>query len=225
MKVCKNCGAQNFDIKQNCDKCGYPLYEKGSHVTRQQVAYKENINTSISQRQPYKNLSVPKPKKPSGVAIAAEVFLILTNIVYDLCSVFFLFFLISTAGIDSFQIVTMEALIGLLSFLPFSIASAVVLAVYVRKMGVGEKVGTAFKVCTLLFINIIAGILMLCDNESNEEANVVVYHQPAAPAPTAPIVVKKDDKFDEVKKYKGLLENGVITQEEFENKKKELLGL
>ena len=119
----------------------------------------------------------------------------------------------------------MEALIGLLSFLPFSIASAVVLAVYVRKMGVGEKVGTAFKVCTLLFINIIAGILMLCDNESNEEANVVVYHQPAPPAPPAPIVVKKDDKFDEVKKYKELLENGVITQEEFENKKKELLGL
>ena len=225
MKVCKRCGAQNFDIKQNCDKCGYPLYEKGSHVTRQQVVYKENINTSISQRQPYKNLSVPKPKKPSGVAIAAEVFLILTNIVYDLCSVFFLFFLIASAGMDSYQRVTMEALIGLLCFLPFSIASAVVLAVYVRKMGVGEKVGTAFKVCTLLFISIIAGILMLCDNESNEESNVVVYHQPAAPAPTAPIVVKKDDKFDEVKKYKELLENGVITQEEFENKKKELLGL
>lgn len=225
MKVCKNCGAQNFDIKQKCDKCGYLLYEKGSHVTRQQVAYKENINTSISQRQPYKNLSVPKPKKPSGVAIAAEVFLVLTNIVYDLCSVFFLFFLIASAGMDSYQRVTMEALIGLLSFLPFSIASAVVLAVYVRKMGVGEKVSTAFKVCTLLFINIIAGILMLCDNESNEEANVVVYHQPAAPAPTAPTDIKKDDKFDEVKKYKELLENGVITQEEFENKKKELLGL
>lgn len=211
MKVCKNCGAQNFDIKQNCDKCGYPLVEKGSVSTMQ-----KQMNGSVS---------VLTKKKASGAAIAAEVFLILTNIVYDLCSVFFLFFLIASAGMDSYQRVTMEALIGLLSFLPFSIASAVVLAVYVRKMGVGEKVGTAFKVCTLLFINIIAGILMLCDNESNEEANVVVYHQPAAPAPTAPIVVKKDDKFDEVKKYKELLENGVITQEEFENKKKELLGL
>ena len=224
MKVCKNCGAQNFDIKQNCDKCGYPLYEKGSHVTRQQVVYKENINTSISQRQPYKNLSVPKSKKPSGVAIAAKVFLILTNVAYDMLFLFWLVWWI--IGLTYSQpVVAFERLIGMLVYLGFAIASGVVLAVYDRKVDLGEKVGTAFKVCTLLFISIIAGILMLCDNESNEEANVVVYHQPVAPAPTASIVVKKDDKFDEVKKYKELLENGVITQEEFENKKKELLGL
>ena len=35
MRVCKRCGAQNFDIKQNCDKCGYPLVEKGSVSTMQ----------------------------------------------------------------------------------------------------------------------------------------------------------------------------------------------
>ena len=32
------------------------------------------------------------------------------------------------------------------------------------------------------------------------------------------------DKFDEIKKYKELLDIGIITQEEFENKKKNLLG-
>jgi hypothetical protein len=32
------------------------------------------------------------------------------------------------------------------------------------------------------------------------------------------------DKFDEIKKYKELLDVGIITQEEFENKKKKLLG-
>lgn len=33
------------------------------------------------------------------------------------------------------------------------------------------------------------------------------------------------DKFEEIKKYKSLLDEGIISQEEFENKKKELLGV
>lgn len=33
------------------------------------------------------------------------------------------------------------------------------------------------------------------------------------------------DKFDEIKKFKSLLDEGIISQEEFENKKKELLGV
>jgi len=37
--------------------------------------------------------------------------------------------------------------------------------VYFNKVNQGQKVGTAFKVCTLLFVNLIAGILMLCDND------------------------------------------------------------
>lgn len=36
---------------------------------------------------------------------------------------------------------------------------------------------------------------------------------------------KKDDKFEEVKKYKDLLDSGIITEAEFEAKKKELLNL
>ncbi len=36
---------------------------------------------------------------------------------------------------------------------------------------------------------------------------------------------KKQDKFAEVMKYKELLDEGIITEEEFERKKKELLDL
>ena len=36
--------------------------------------------------------------------------------------------------------------------------------IYNRKIKNGEVVGTGFKVCSLLFVNTIAGILMLCDN-------------------------------------------------------------
>lgn len=36
--------------------------------------------------------------------------------------------------------------------------------IYNRKIKNGEPISTGFKVCSLLFVNTIAGILMLCDN-------------------------------------------------------------
>lgn len=36
---------------------------------------------------------------------------------------------------------------------------------YNNKIKNGENVSTGFKVCTLLFVNLIAGILMLCDQD------------------------------------------------------------
>lgn len=37
---------------------------------------------------------------------------------------------------------------------------------YCGKISRGEPVGVGFKVCSLLFVNMIAGILMLCDSEN-----------------------------------------------------------
>ena len=207
MKVCKNCGAQNFDIKQNCDKCGYPLVEKGSVSTMQ-----KQMNGSVS---------VLTKKKASGAAIAAKVFLILTNVLYGVMAVLYFILWIIAIKIQSTGH-AIEALIYMLSFIACSVVSACVLFSYSRKIEVGERVGIAFKICTLIFINTVAGILMLCDNGPEDDVQVVVCNQPAPPVP---IDAKKDDKFDEVKKYKELLENGVITQEEFDAKKKDLLGL
>ncbi len=39
--------------------------------------------------------------------------------------------------------------------------------VYWKKVAHHQPVGTGFKVCTLLFVNTIAGILMLCDNNND----------------------------------------------------------
>lgn len=36
---------------------------------------------------------------------------------------------------------------------------------YFRKVENHEKIGVGFKICSLLFVNMIAGILMLCDNK------------------------------------------------------------
>lgn len=37
---------------------------------------------------------------------------------------------------------------------------------YCGKVKCGKPISTGFKVCTLLFVNLIAGILMLCDNNN-----------------------------------------------------------
>ncbi len=37
---------------------------------------------------------------------------------------------------------------------------------YSNKLKTGEPISTGFKVCVLLFVNTIAGILMLCDKEN-----------------------------------------------------------
>ena len=36
---------------------------------------------------------------------------------------------------------------------------------YVKKIESGEAISTTFKICTLLFMSVVSGILMLCDKE------------------------------------------------------------
>lgn len=73
-----------------------------------------------------------------------------------------------------------------------------------------------------IFVGIIPPILM------QEKVNAIVTAKPKRAAETAPYQEQKNanlDTADELKKYKELLDGGVITQEEFEAKKKQLLGL
>ena len=55
-------------------------------------------------------------------------------------------------------------IIGCLIPLAWQIPMTVVVG---KKMKTGEQIGTGFKVCVLLFVNIIAGILLLCRQEDN----------------------------------------------------------
>ena len=36
---------------------------------------------------------------------------------------------------------------------------------YCKKVNRGEHISTGFKVCSLLFVSLVAGVLMLCDND------------------------------------------------------------
>ncbi len=57
----------------------------------------------------------------------------------------------------------------LLSLLTYCIALAWCLPltiIYFKKVNRGEPIGTGFKICSLLFVSMVAGILMLCDNSN-----------------------------------------------------------
>ncbi len=55
--------------------------------------------------------------------------------------------------------------------------------------------------------------------------NLMIERQQERDNATATANVPKSDEADQLKKYKDLLDSGVITQEEFDAKKKQLLGL
>ncbi len=109
MKFCSNCGAQIDDRAVICVNCGTA------------VANVPAVGTAAA--------------KPSGLATAAKVLMILSCIFMGLY------------------------IIPLAWCLPMTIS-------YSRKIKNNEPIGTGFKVCTLLFVNTIAGILMLCDNNN-----------------------------------------------------------
>ena len=80
------------------------------------------------------------PQQESSMAVAVKIFMLLSVVFYSALAIFF--------GI--------LWLIALAWCLPMTI-------VYFKKTRQGETIGAGFKICTLLFVNLIAGILMLCD--------------------------------------------------------------
>lgn len=81
--------------------------------------------------------SAPREPKESGLATAAKILMILGTIVN---------------AISGF-------LIPLAWCIPMTIS-------YCRKLKRGEPVSTGFKVCSLLFVSLLGGILMLCDKDN-----------------------------------------------------------
>ena len=74
-----------------------------------------------------------------------------------------------------------------------------------------SDISTAFKIIILLFGNLIAGILILCMKDKDFESPVAT----ALPS----------SRIEDIAELKKLLDMGAITDEEFEAKKKQILGL
>ena len=97
----------------------------------------------------------------------------------------------------------------------------------------GNKV--ACGICTILFVNLVGGILTLCIpeyelnpkkiyNRNHHDSYQCNTYSSESSENTVSKGTNKDETISLLKTYKGLLDDGVITQEEFDKKKAELLG-
>lgn len=186
MKVCKICGTKNFDFNTHCEKCEQPLDSA--------------------------------PMKISSLSRATEIIMIIGTVLAGIAVlVHFVLGLIvlqleayeeEEQGFQFFSGVVF--FICLIVLLIEFLACFFTTRYYRNSIYADEKVGTIFMVWTLIFINLIAGILMFCDANSEEKTVVKV---------------DNNDMETKLKQYKKLLDQGLITQEEFDTKRKEILKL
>ena len=167
MKYCSKCGKELPDEAKFCTDCGESCdkneeYAKSQNAGSANVNGNEfysgnangynvggNMNGNNNGYNGYGQNANNQSSKSSGLKTAAKVFMIISC---AMCGVLFLANLY--LGIAR----ALSYLIPLCWQLPMTL-------VYFEKVKNGERVGTGFKVCSLLFVSLVAGILMLCDND------------------------------------------------------------
>ena len=143
MRKCLNCGAQNYDIAKECSNCRFPL---------DPIDYKE-IKRSYQ---------TTTEKSNNNLKTCAKAFLILGTVAYGVITLIYaILWLLSFSIKDNFSTVV-SAIYFLLFLILFSVSLFMTIN-YCNKINNKEPVGIAFKICALLFIGLIPGILMLCD--------------------------------------------------------------
>lgn len=142
MKFCAFCGKQLDDNAIFCGNCGKATYEQpqSSQPSQSYQTYQSYQSNPYGDNQGYQNYQsyqapAQEPKRePSGLANAARIIMLISTIIMG----------IQTLGI------------ALIWCLPM-------MRSYKKNLENGTKVTTKFKVCTLIFVSTVAGILMLCD--------------------------------------------------------------
>lgn len=144
MKYCTHCGAEIHDEAVICIHCG--------------CAVKPEQNVGGIQQQTQDNGT-------SGLLTAAKIIMIITTAAVPAIGGLFGFYFLLLGSASQ---VTGLVIFGIY----FAILCIITLAWCVpmtkslmRKIRTREPISTGFKVCTLIFVNVVAGILLLCHHE------------------------------------------------------------
>ena len=148
MKSCKQCGWKNFEVSNACERCGTE----------------------------FPRINIYKTKRKSVLSILARGFMLIPNVWNGIGFLFYVFawligmcLLSIFASTDVQRMVTISSwiaiggLIGIYYKLPFALTTFIMTIKYFRRCQEGNKASIAFGVCTILFVNLLAGIFMLCD--------------------------------------------------------------
>lgn len=140
MKFCRHCGKELIDEAIFCPECGKSVDEFAPKEEKNDAPV---IASAVADNSPaytaMPNLEAQKsnePKQISGLKKAAKALMIVGTIIMSLCCY----------------------IIPLAWCLPMTLS-------YCKKIKNGEPISTKFKVCSLLFVSTVAGILMLCDHD------------------------------------------------------------
>lgn len=158
MKFCTHCGTEIMDAAVLCPKCGSAVNLSETGVTQASTPVltpsrkycshcgEAVLNDAVVCPKCGCSLSTTMATSGSGLQTAAKVFMIISCVLYAMLGILVLF----SGGVFVY-------LIPLLWAIPMTLH-------YFKATKSGKPVGTGFKVCTLLFVSLVAGILMLCDN-------------------------------------------------------------
>lgn len=152
MKFCTNCGTQLPDEAYVCNQCGTALGQapvQQSYAPPQQsyAPPQQSYAPPQGYASPQQSYAPPQGYAPQqGYAYAPA------SQISGLAMAAKILMIISTVIMGIY-------IIPLAWCLPMTIS-------YCKKLKTGQPVGIGFKICTLLFVNTISGILMLCDNKN-----------------------------------------------------------
>ncbi len=136
MKYCEHCGAELNEDSVVCIKCGRSV----KHETA-----KNNSNNTL--------LTV------------AKVFMIISCVASPTIGILYsLFLLLMSVATTMLPMIALVILLLIIFCLPLAWTIPMTVSVS-RKIKENEPIGMTLKICTLIFVNLIAGILLLCVND------------------------------------------------------------
>lgn len=138
---CKNCGSELTDGAEYCSNCGTKVTE-----TYQSTNISSTSTTDLN--------------KKTGLHIGAFVFMVIS--IFSVCGSALTIWA-SNIYLENTGYMMFSTLVSLAWIIPMTIK------VYRAKSTTELTMG--FKICTLLFVNLIAGILLICDSNSNNNNN------------------------------------------------------
>ena len=139
MKFCKHCGKYLIDEAVFCPQCGKSTDDFAPAEERNAIVVAPSTASPVSAAPVSPTIPAQESKEPkpiSGLKKAAKALMIVGTIIMSLCCY----------------------IIPLAWCLPMTLS-------YCKKIKNGEPIPTKFKVCSLLFVSTVAGILMLCDHD------------------------------------------------------------
>jgi len=148
MKYCSRCGTEIADDARFCHNCGAECMDRYASAS----AVQGQVSSPVS-----------------GIRTAAKVFMVLEIALRIMAAFGALICILAAPELLAFDAIEKSDLI--LYAVIYGIGPIITLAwcvpmtrSYFDKVKKGESVSFEFKMCTLLFVSLIAGILMFCDN-------------------------------------------------------------